>query len=338
MNAKSLIIILLVCCMGFSSCGQSPTASEAVKEVQNDADTVAISLDNRSISYAIYVVRYQMSDSLVVHKTSEILSDKEDRVLSTQDFATLYNYFVFVRILDNEGTKGQIKRAFLRKYFNSTRFYHCFTEYVQTLHEQNRDLLYKGIGSYLLDKRHTSICGEGNDLQLAEQDTTPIYREIRFILYNTSDTMIICKTADILLNKETRHLSTSEFATIYSYYIISGIDEAASEGISDYVWDKFHDDANFTKSFIVHARALKKKNKDKLYRYIISDLAFSWYANSPTGEYCDNLRTPEIIKAFLKKTSKPLYTELIQPEYSQLLTSISATVSADWSSKTIDNP
>lgn len=338
MSANLLIVIFLAVCMGFSSCGQSPTASDSVKETENNADTEAISPDDMAVDLAIYDVRYQMPDSMVVHKTSEILSDKGDRTLSIQDFAILYNYYVFVRVYNNEGTKEQTKGAFLNKYLSSNRFYHSFIKYVQTLHEQSRTLLYQSIGAVLLNKRHTSICGKGNDLQPSEQDTTPVYKELKSILYNISDSMIIRKTASILLDNEIHHLSTSEFATIYAYYLIGGIDEAASEAISDYVCDKIHGDLSFTTSFIEHAQALKKKNKDELYRNIITDLAFSRYANSTIGEYADNLRSPEIIKAFLKTVSIPLYSELVLPEYKQLLTSISATISADWPSTTINNP
>ena len=338
MNTNILIIIFLAACMGFSSCEQSPPSSDAVKETEDVADTATMSLNDMAVDPAIYAVRYQMSDSLVVNKTYKILSDKEDRNLSAQDFAILYNYYVFVRVNNNEDTNGQIKSALLSKYFNSNQFYHSFIKYVQTLHEQGRDLLYKGIGSDLLNTRHTSIYGEGNNLKPTGHDTALVYKEIKSVLYNISDSMIIRKTTNILLDNKIQHLSTLEFATIYAYYLIGGIDEAASEAISDYVFSKFHSDISFTTSFIEHAQALKKKNKDELYRDIITDLAFSWYANNTTGEYEDNLKTPEKIKAFLREVSKPLYTELIQPEYKQLLISISATVSANRPSTAINEP
>lgn len=329
MNTNLLIIALLATYMGFYSCGQKPAASNTVKEVQNDASSKTIHLDDLPISHTIYDVRYQMSDSLVVHKTAEILSDTEDRNLSIQDYAILYNCFVFVRIHKEERAKEVIKHAFLIKYLNGNRFYHSFVEYTQVLHEQSRDLLYQSIGAYLLNRRRKGCILDANKLQISERDTTYVYKEITSVLYNISDSMVFCKTADILLDTTIHNLSSSNFATIYTYYLIGGIDEAASEAISDYVFGKFHGDKSFTNSFVDYARLLKKENKDELYRDIITDLAFSWYANNTTGEYEDNLKSPEKIKAFLREVSMPLYTELISPEYKPLLTSISANISAN---------
>ena len=329
MNVNLLMVILLATCMGLSSCRQNTPSSDAVKEVESNADIATVSLDDWAVDHAIYNIRYQVSDSLVVHGTAKILLDRKDRKLSVQDGALQYNYFVFVRIHDEERAKELIKHAFLIKYLNSNHFYHSFVEYAKVLYEQSRGLFYKSLGAHLLNRRRKDCILDENELQISEQDTTSVYDGIKSVLYNISDSMVICKTTDILLDTNIHHLSTSEFATIYAYYLIGGIDEAASEAISDYVFSKFHSDISFTTSFIEHTQALKKKNKDELYRDIITDLAFSWYANNTTGEYEDNLKTPEKIKAFLREVSKPLYTELIQPEYKQLLISISDNVSAD---------